>query len=116
VSGPTPSPQVSAAMVPAQLILKGGAGVANFDSECAKIYAAFSPPIVSGTYSSVSSQRQEHVAEHGSNSPYKSQQSEHFVPNSNLAPTFRGEPPIRRGRALPTMFSTINLKGRSTSG
>jgi hypothetical protein len=71
-------------MVPAQVILAGGAGVANFNDECAKVFAAFSPPIVSGTYSSVSSQRQADVAENGSDSPYKNQQSEHFVPNSNL--------------------------------
>lgn len=58
--------------------------MADFDSECAKVFAAFSPPITAGTYSSVSSQRQADVNQRGDKSPLKDQQSEHFVPNSNL--------------------------------
>lgn len=81
-------------MVAAQVVLAGGAGAGS--AECASIYAQFNPPIVSGTYSSVSSSRQEHVREHGDASPFKNQQSEHFIPNSNFM-----EGPGRTGPTVP---------------
>jgi len=85
MSGPASSPEATAASVPAQIIKGGGAGApVTGDLDCDKVLAQFSPPIVCGTYNSVSSQRQQDVAENGNSSPYKSQQSEHFVPNSNL--------------------------------
>lgn len=88
----TQGPQASAAMVPALIVLAGGGG-AGLDTECAKIYAQFDPPIITGTYSSVSSQRQEanrQAASSGSTSGFENQQSEHMVPNTNFQST-RGD-------------------------
>lgn len=73
----------TAGMVQAKVVKAGGAGVAGAENlDCAAIYAQFDPPIVAGTYSSVSNQRREDNNELGSKSPYRSQQSEHMVPNS----------------------------------
>jgi hypothetical protein len=73
-------------MVAAQVILAGGAAVA-FDTECAKVFAEFDPPIVAGTYDQVSKQRQEANAaaeKQGTTSGFEKQQSEHMSANSNF--------------------------------
>ena len=80
---PAGSSQAGAAMVPAQIILSGGAGMALADL-CAKI---FQPLIVTGTYSSVSKKRRTANAEaksRNTTSGYENNQSEHYVPNSAL--------------------------------
>jgi hypothetical protein len=72
-------------MVQAKVVKAGGAGAAADENlDCAAVYAQFDPPIVAGTYSSVSSQRQEANADQGAESPFQKQQSEHMVPNSCL--------------------------------
>jgi hypothetical protein len=76
-------------MVPAVVVKAGGAGVPS-EEECNQIYAKFDPPIQTGTYRSVSESRREDVREQGDDSPFRNQQSEHFVPNSNLQTT-RGD-------------------------
>jgi hypothetical protein len=73
-------------MTPAQIVLAGGAGV-DFAAKCAKVYAEFDPPIVTGSYSAVSRARQEANAEArnaGTKSGFENQQSEHMCPNCNL--------------------------------
>lgn len=80
---PKGSSQAAPAMVPLQVILAGGAGM-SFEDACAKVFQEFDPPIVCGTYSSVSSQRQATNRELGDASPYRNNQSEHLVANSAL--------------------------------
>ena len=79
--------KASAAMVPAQVVLAGGAALtADIQSNCDKVLAQFDPPIIVGTYSSVSSDRQA-ANQADPNSPYRNGQSEHGVANS----AFQGE-------------------------
>jgi hypothetical protein len=83
---PAGGPQSAPAMVAALVVLAGGAGVA-FDTECAKVFAEFDPPIVAGTYDQVSKKRQDAntaAAEQGTTSGFEKQQSEHMSANSNF--------------------------------
>lgn len=85
---PKKAPQAGAAMVQAKIVKAGGAGLA--DAECAAIFAQFDPPIVVGTYDSVSSARRSDVAENGKSSPMYNSQSEHQCANSCFQST-RGD-------------------------
>ena len=80
---PKQASQSSAAMVPLQVVLAGGAGM-DFDEFCQKVFQEFDPPIVTGTYSSVSRDRQRTNNELGDDSPYRNNQSEHMVANSSI--------------------------------
>jgi len=69
-------------MVPAQVVLAGGAGLtSDVQSACDSVLQQFDPPIVVGTYDSVSKARQE-ANRANANSDYRSGQSEHGVANS----------------------------------
>jgi hypothetical protein len=69
-------------MSPAQVVLSGGAGLsAATQSACDNVLAQFDPPIIVGTYDSVSKARQK-ANSTDPNSPHKSGQSEHGVANS----------------------------------
>lgn len=84
MSEPKGSPQAGAASVPLQVILAGSAAM-TFDEACAQIFQEFDPPIVTGTYSSVSRQRQaanKNAKANNTTSGYENCQSEHYVPNS----------------------------------
>lgn len=49
--GPKANSQTSAAMVPAQVVLAGGAGLTSeVQTACDKVFAQFDPPIVTGKY------------------------------------------------------------------
>jgi hypothetical protein len=71
-------------MVPVQVVLAGGGGLTSVvQSSCDAVLAQFDPPIVVGTYDSVSKARQE-ANNADPDSGYKSGQSEHGVANSGF--------------------------------
>jgi len=86
---PNSGPDAGPAMVPLQVILAGGGGM-SFDEACEKIFQEFDPPIVCGTYSSVSRKRQATNREQGDASQYQDNESEHLIANSAFQGT-RGD-------------------------
>lgn len=80
---PKSGPDAGPAMVPLQVVLAGGGGL-TLAQRCARIFAEFDPPIVVGSYNEVSRKRRADAARRGRRSPYRNNQSEHYINNASF--------------------------------